>query len=138
MYKKILLPIDHADEATWKTALPAALEEARLHGAELSVVTVLPEILRLPNLPEDYGAGAKAHVQKKVQGILNAGGADTNMPISVREGSIYREILKEAHAIHADLIIIASAKGDFPDYPFGPNAARVARYANCSVMILRG
>lgn len=76
-------------------------------------------------------------MQKKVRDILHAGGADADTPISVREGSIYREILKEAHGIHADLIIIASAKGDFPDYPFGPNAARVARYANCSVMILR-
>lgn len=53
MYKKILLPIDHGDEATWKDALPVALEEARLHGASLSVVTVLPEILRLPNLPDN-------------------------------------------------------------------------------------
>ena len=55
-----------------------------------------------------------------------------------REGSVYREILKEAYAIQADLIILASAKGDFPDYPFGPNAARVVRHANCSVLVHRG
>jgi universal stress protein F len=60
------------------------------------------------------------------------------IPVVVREGSVYREILKEAHAIKADLIVLASAKGDFPDYPFGPNAARVVRHANCSVLVHRG
>ena len=57
---------------------------------------------------------------------------------AVREGSVYREILKEAHAIQADLIIMASAKGDFPHYLFGPNTSRVVRYANCSVLVYRG
>ena len=54
MYSKILLPIDHTDSASWEKALPLALEEAKSHGAELSVVSVIPEILRLPNLPENY------------------------------------------------------------------------------------
>ncbi len=61
MYSKILLPIDDTDEASWEKALPLALEEAKSHGAELSVVTVIPEILRLPNLPENYGEGDTHH-----------------------------------------------------------------------------
>ena len=133
MVSKILLPIDHTDKASWETALPFASQEAKLHGAELSVVSVIPEILRLPNLPENYGEGAAAHVEGKVKAIVGEG-----IPVSVRQGSVYREILKEAHAIQADLIVMASAKGDFPDYPFGPNAARVVRHANCSVLVHRG
>ncbi len=133
MYSKILLPIDHTDEASWEKALPFALEEAKLHGAELSVVSVIPEIVRLPNLPENYGAGAAAHVEGEIKKVVG-----DEIPITVRVGSVYREILKEAHAIQADLIIIASAKGDFPDYPFGPNASRVVRHANCSVLVHRG
>lgn len=133
MFSKILLPIDHTDEATWAKALPLALEQAKLHGAELSVVSVIPEILRLPNLPANYGENAIAHVEGLIKEIVGDA-----VPVTVRQGSVYREILKEAHAIQADLIIMASAKGDFPDYPFGPNAARVVRYANCSVLIHRG
>lgn len=133
MYSKILLPIDHTDKASWKKALPFALEEAKLHGAELSVVSVIPEILRLPNLPANYGEGAAAHVEGEIRKIVGE-----EIAITVREGSVYREILKEAHALGADLIIMASAKGDFPDYPFGPNAARVVRNANCSVLVHRG
>ena len=133
MFSKILLPIDHSDEATWVKALPLAREEAKLHGAELSVVSVIPEILRLPNLPENYGEGAAAHVEGEIKKIVGE-----EVPITVRQGSVYREILKEAHAIQADLIVMASAKGDFPDYPFGPNTSRVVRHANCSVLVHRG
>lgn len=133
MFNKILLPIDHTDEASWAKTLPLAREEAKLHGAELSVVSVIPEILRLPNLPAHYGEGAAAHVEGEIRKVVG-----DEVPIAVREGSVYREILKEAHAIQADLIVMASAKGDFPNYPFGPNAARVVRHANCSVLVHRG
>ena len=132
MYTKILLAIDHADNASWGKALPLAIEEARLHGAELHAMSVVPEILRLPNLPDDYGAGALDHVRKKMKGIVGEG-----IPVTVREGSVYREILKEAHTLGADLIMMASPKGESPHYLLGPNAARVVRHANCSVQIVR-
>ena len=136
MPKKILIPIDYDDEGSWRHALPAAVEEARLHGAELSAITVIPEILRLPNLPANYGSGALDHVRSKIEGIVKDQGYD--LPVSVRQGSVYREILKEAHAIGADLIMMASPKGQSPDFLLGPNAARVVRHANCSVQVVRG
>ena len=136
MYKKILIAIDYAEEASWRKALPLAIEEARLHGAELCAITVIPEIVKLPNLPESYGDGAADHVRATVQKVIDQ--HDGQVALNVREGSVYREILKEAHAIDADLILMASAKGDFPDYLLGPNAARVVRHANCSVQVVRG
>ncbi len=136
MFKKILLPIDYADPASWEKALSVAMEEARHHAANLTVISVIPEIIRLPNLPEDYGKGAKAHVGGTVQKILDEAGAKAELLVA--EGSVYREVLKAAHAKDIDLIILASAKGDFPHYPFGPNAARIVRYANCSVFVVRG
>ncbi len=132
MYTKILLAIDYADKASWEKALPLAIEEARLHGAELHAISVVPEILRLPNLPDNYGAGALDHVREKVEQIVGEG-----IPVTVLEGSVYREILKQAHSLSADLIIMASPKGESPYYLFGPNAARVVRQANCSVQIVR-
>ncbi len=132
MYTKILLAIDYADKASWEKALPLAIEEARLHGAELHAISVVPEILRLPNLPDNYGAGALDHVREKVEQIVGEG-----IPVTVLEGSVYREILKQAHSLSVDLIIMASPKGESPYYLFGPNAARVVRHANCSVQIVR-
>ncbi|MDD9876263.1 MAG: universal stress protein [Magnetovibrio sp.] len=135
MYKKILIPIDYADEASWKNALPAAIDEAERHGAELHAITVVPEILRLPNLPENYGSGACDHVKKTVEGIVADNGGTAT--VVAREGSIYREILKEAHAIGADLIVIASPKAEFMNELMGPNVARVVRNAHCSILVVR-
>ncbi len=135
MYKKILLPIDHTDANSWEKALPLAREEAAHHGAELQVVTVIPEILKLPNLPDNYGDGAADFVKEEITKLVQASG--DALPVTVLQGSVYREILKEAHAQDIDLIIMASAKGDFPDYVLGPNVSRVVRHANCSVHVVR-
>lgn len=136
MVKKILLPIDHTDERSWKKALPVALEQARFHGADLHAVSVIPEIIQLPNLPANYGAGAKEHVHAAIRAILDHSGAES-VPVHIKEGSVYREILKLAHKQGFEMIVLASAKGDFPNYEIGPNLARVVRNAHCTVMVVR-
>lgn len=136
MTTKILLPIDHTDDQSWKKALPVALEQAKFYGASLEVVSVIPEIILLPNLPANYGAGAADHVKEKIQAVLdNANASDT--PIIIAQGSVYREILKLAHKDGSDMIVMASAKGDFPNYEIGPNLARVVRNAHCTVLVVR-
>ncbi|UWQ32026.1 universal stress protein [Leisingera sp. M527] len=136
MATKILLTLDHNDDRSWKKALPLALEQANFYGAELHAVSVIPEIIQLPNLPANYGAGAKDHVRKAVQAILDNASA-SNVPVHIEEGSVYREILKLAHKEGFDMIVMASAKGDFPNYEIGPNLARVVRNAHCTVMVVR-
>ena len=136
MATKILLPIDHTDDRTWKKALPLAQEQAKFYGAELHVVSVIPEIILLPNLPANYGAGAQDHVRDAITAILAAGGLK-DIPVHIEQGSIYREILKLAHKEGFDMIVMASAKGDFPNYEIGPNLARVVRNAHCTVTVVR-
>ena len=136
MATKILLSIDHTDETSWETALPMAMDQARFYEAELHVVSVIPEIIQLPNLPANYGAGAKEHVTGKVSEILAPFDA-TDALIHIEQGSVYREILKLAHREDFDMIVMASAKGDFPNYEIGPNLARVVRNAHCSVIVVR-
>ncbi|QAX30670.1 universal stress protein [Leisingera sp. NJS204] len=136
MATKILLTLDHNDDRSWKKALPLALEQAKFYGAELHAVSVIPEIIQLPNLPANYGAGAKDHVRKAVQAILDNDSA-SDVPVHIEEGSVYREILKLAHKEGFDMIVMASAKGDFPNYEIGPNLARVVRNAHCTVLVVR-
>ncbi|MEP3278204.1 MAG: universal stress protein [Stappiaceae bacterium] len=136
MATKILLPIDHTDDRSWKKALPMALEQAKFYDAELHAVSVIPEIIKLPNLPANYGAGAKDHVRKAVQAVLDHGNA-SDLPVHIEEGSVYREILKLAYKEGFDMIVMASAKGDFPNYEIGPNLARIVRNAHCTVMVVR-
>ena len=55
----------------------------------------------------------------------------------VRQGTVYEMVLLTAKEIDADLIIIASHRPELKDYLLGPNAARVVRHANCSVLVVR-
>jgi len=58
----------------------------------------------------------------------------------VRQGGIHQEILEEAGAIHADLIVMSSHrphKTGIRTYFLGSNAGHVVRYAKCSVLVVR-
>ncbi|CTQ55315.1 Universal stress protein F [Roseibium album] len=97
---------------------------------------MIPEIIQLPNLPPNHGAGAKDFVRGKVVEVLAANGAG-DVTVHIEEGSVYREILKLAHKEGFDLIVMASAKGEFPNYEIGPNLARVVRNTHCTVTVVR-
>jgi len=55
----------------------------------------------------------------------------------VSQGTIYKEILDAAERVGCDLIVMASHRPELADYLLGPNAARVVRHANCSVLVVR-
>ena len=55
----------------------------------------------------------------------------------VRQGGIYHEILEEAAAIKADLIVMTSHRPAMRTYFLGSNAGHVVRYAKCSVLVVR-
>jgi nucleotide-binding universal stress UspA family protein len=139
MYKKILIPIDIAQESSWRAALPVAMNQARLNEAELHIVAVAPETPpQLGFLPADYGEKMVARAQEKLDEVLN-GQAWENLSYQshVRQGSVYKEVLALAAEINADLIIMASHQPGLEDYLLGPNSARVVRHAQCSVLVVR-
>ncbi|SFC09333.1 universal stress protein [Tropicimonas isoalkanivorans] len=136
MVRKILLPLDHTDPRSWEKGLPVALEQARSFGGEIHVISVIPEIIRLPNLPANYGAGAKDHVASVLRKVLDENGA-ADVPVTVEQGSVYREVLKRAKDGKFDMIVLASAKGSAPYYEIGPHLAQIVRYAPCSVLVVR-
>jgi nucleotide-binding universal stress UspA family protein len=55
----------------------------------------------------------------------------------VADGNIYHEIIRVASEVDADLIVMHSHHPSLADYLIGPNAEKVARHADCSVMIIR-
>jgi len=55
----------------------------------------------------------------------------------VRQGGIYHEVLEEAKAIEADLIVMSSHRPAMRTYFLGSNAGHVVRYAPCSVLVVR-
>ena len=141
MYKHILLPIDLEDQTSWKIALPVAAEYAKAFGATLHVMTVVPDFgmsLVGSFFPSDFAEKALAEANTRLHTFV-----DENMPdgISVqhvvRYGRVYEEIIHTATELGVDLIVMSAHHPELSDYLLGPNAARVARHAAQSVLIVR-
>jgi nucleotide-binding universal stress UspA family protein len=141
MYRNILLPVDLGDEHSWRKALPTALALRETFGATLHVMTVVPEF-GLPMVAQYFPEGYEARMRQQVADQLEAFVAaqvPAGVPVqrSVATGKIYQEILRAAETIGADLIVMGSHRPELSDYLLGPNAARVVRHADCSVMVVR-
>ena len=141
MYKTILLTVDLVEESSWRKALPVAVECSRTFGAALHVMTVVPDYTA-PSVsqyfPEDFETRmidqAGAELDALLEKLLPKG---VSAERHVAYGGIYEQILAAADRINADLIVMASHRPELKDYLLGPNAARVVRHADQSVMVVR-
>lgn len=141
MYKDILLPIDLNHESSWSKALPCALALAKAFGARLHVMTVVPDFgmsIVGSYFPKGFEKtaleGANAALHEFTAKHLPKG---VDCQHIVRHGTVYEEILDAAKAVEADLIVMGSHRPELKDYLLGPNAARVVRHADRSVMVVR-
>ena len=141
MFKNILLTVDleHAD--SWVKALPVALDSAKASKARLHVMTVVPEVA-VPALmqaePYDYETQlvpvAKTTLDQFVREQVPS---DVDVQQHVTYGGVYKEILRVAAEIPADLIVMAAHRPQPGDFLIGSNAERVSRRAGCTVMLVR-
>lgn len=141
MFSDILLPIDLNHESSWRKALPVALKLVESFGARLHLMTVIPDYgmaIVGQFFPQDYEAQALEIAREALHKF-----AEDHLPKDVAaqhiicHGTVYEEIIKEAKAIGADLVIMTAHRPELRDYLLGPNAARVVRHAPISVMVIR-
>ena len=143
MTNAVLWAVDISNGDLDTHVLKKAAKLADQEGAQLDVVTVLPDF------GESWVSGffesdfhdkalEEAHT-KLAEMCVSTLGADRNEKIRhvVATGTAYQEILKTADSAGSDLIVIGAHKPDFKDYLLGPNAARVVRHSNVSVFVVR-
>ena len=141
MTSHILCAVDltHADDAL--ALVKEAGRIAKLEEAALSVVAVLP----------DYGTSFVGSFFK--EGTLKEAAQSANATLHeivgrtlpnhnqvqciVEIGTVYEEVLDAAGKCGADLILVGAHKPDFTDRVVGPNAARIVRNADVSVLVVR-
>lgn len=141
MNKHILTAVDlgHRDEA-----LKLVKEASRLAGfdnAQIHLVTVLPDygssfvgsFFREGTLKEASAAALDALHALADEAL--AEGQEAQCIVEI--GTVYEKTLKTAKRVEADLIVVGAHKPDLTDRVMGPNAARVSRYADVSVLVLR-
>ncbi len=140
MYSQILLPVDpEAAEASAKS-IATAVRIAQDYDAVLHILAVVPRLGRYAAsiFPEDFTERNRSAVERALEEI--GAGIDLSsdqLILHVAMGLVYDEIIALARKTNVDLIVMASHRPELSDYLLGPNAARVVRHADCSVMVVR-
>jgi nucleotide-binding universal stress UspA family protein len=140
MYKKILVPVDLADTDLAKPAIETAVEMAKASGGTVRMVNVQPltPVMLAEYVPPDFEMQQKKSSEDALGIIAGECGLDAaHVSFTVRSGGIYHEVLEEAKAIDADLIVMSSHRPAMRTYFLGSNAGHVVRYAKCSVLVVR-
>ncbi|MEM7224958.1 MAG: universal stress protein [Pseudomonadota bacterium] len=149
MSKKVLVPIDLEHKSSWAKALPNAVDQAKIMDGKVFVMTVVPHIVG--GLDWRYAIRGEEHgsIELRLQEMVEQAEtrmnelADEFIPdglkggVIAKHGTVYEQVVDTAEEIEADLIVMAAHRPSLKDYLLGPNTARVARHASCSVQIVR-
>ncbi len=145
-----LASIDLADEESWDYILDKTVEMATgVKGTKVYLMTVIPGIISGVDAryairgemhgSEDYPLQKwKADAEKKLKEI-----AEKKIPkklyagVVVEHGTVYKEVVEAAKDLDIDQIVMGANRPSLADFLLGPNAARVARHAGCSVTVVR-
>ncbi|WP_299846278.1 universal stress protein [uncultured Roseovarius sp.] len=141
--RPVLCAVDISNKDKDVDVLKLAHRMAKLDDAQLDVITVVPDFgmsvvgsFFEPHHHEKALAEAQRLLQETVESAIGAE-ANENVRHVVATGNAYEEILKAANLAETGLIVIGAQKPDFKDYLLGPNASRVVRHSECSVLVVR-
>ena len=141
MFKTLLLAVDvNAPEGAARSA-EAAISMARAEAATLHLLTVVPDTgmaIVGAQLAADSMKNALAAARTEVEHWAKATVPDgISYKVHVAEGTVYDQIIRTAQTLDIDAIIVGAHRPELKDYLIGPNAARVARHAPQSVVVVR-
>ena len=140
MYHSILVPIDLAEIDLAKSAIAQAAILSQTFGATVRLLNVLPmtPVMLAEYVPADFDTQQRESAEEALAQVARDCGIDpAKVSHVVRQGGIYHEILEEAAAVKADLIVMTSHRPAMRTYFLGSNAGHVVRYAKCSVLVVR-
>lgn len=141
MYKNILLTVDLEHPRAQLKSVPIAVELCEQHKASLHVLTVVPDFgmsIVAQYFPKGYEKEVAGNVMDKLKAFVHKKiPGDIKVKHIVGNGNVYESILNVAKKIKADLIIVQARRPELRKFLLGPNAARVVRHAECSVLVVR-
>jgi len=145
-----LSPIDLEDDSLSENIIKKTVEMATgVKGAKIYVMTVVPGIV--PGINPLYAIRGEMHgseeyplqewkdeAAKELQKLAaKYVPKDMLAGVVVENGTVYREIVEAAKDLDISHIVMGAHRPSLADYLLGPNSARVARHAGCSVTVVR-
>lgn len=141
--RPVLCAVDVSNKDRDVGVLKQAARLAAMEGNRLDVVTVVPDFgLSIVGtfFEKDHFDMAMKEARRLLDSLISTAlGPEANAHVRhiVVSGNAYEEILRIAEVDNAGLIVVGAHKPDFKDYLLGPNAARIVRHSNCSVLVVR-
>lgn len=142
-FRTILCAVDFSEGSL--RALEHAMTLAEESDAVLRVVHVIerpPELDEVPRTADfdvdRVRAEAEAEALRRLRALVpEAVKAYCTVETRVLEGAAHHEILRDADAAHADLVVMGvQGRGALDVLVFGSNTARVTRGASCPVLVV--
>ena len=145
-----LAPIDLEDENLSAGVIEKTVQMATgVKGAKIYLMTVIPGIV--PGIDQRYAIRGemkgstdyplqewKDSAAKQLKDIANKQiPKDMQAGVVVENGTVYREIVEAAKDLDIEHIVMGAHRPSLADFLLGPNSARVARHAGCSVTVVR-
>jgi nucleotide-binding universal stress UspA family protein len=140
MFRSILVPIDLADTELAKPAIATAATLSKTWGGSVRLLNVLPltPVMLAEYVPADFDTQQRQTAEEALAIVAQESGIEPgHISYAVRQGGIYHEVLEEAAAVKAELIVMTSHRPAMRTYFLGSNAGHVVRYAKCSVLVVR-
>lgn len=138
---KIVVAVDLEHKSADRAVVREAILLARTHGAGVEMVYVIPDPQN--SFVQNY---IPVEMQKRVQTDAEAelaafaGEFDwQGIPHNdiVLRGVVYDALVEHCATADVRFIVIGASRPGRPHFFIGPNAARVARHAHCSVLVVR-
>ena len=146
-----LAPIDLEDETLSAGVIEKTVQMATgVKDAKIYLMTVIPGIV--PGIDQRYAIRGemkgstdyplqewKDSAARQLKEIANKQiPRDMQAGVVVENGTVYREIVEAAKDLDIEHIVMGAHRPSLADFLLGPNSARVARHAGCSVTVVRG
>lgn len=140
MYRNLLVPVDIAEPEVAAPAIAQAAQFAELTGGTVRLLYVrsLVPVGFMEFVPADFDMQQQADNEAELARLA----ASVPLPPErvshvVRLGAVYAEVLAEADACGADLVVVGSHRPGMAAYLLGSNASTIVRHARCAVLVLR-
>ena len=140
MFKTILVPVDLAEVETSQPAIDRAVALAEAAGGTVRLIYVrsLMPVTYMEFMPPTFDTEQQGDAEKRLAEVATGIRLPADrVSATVRVGTVYNEVLHEAEAIGADLIVIGSHRPTMATYLLGSNASTIVRHAKSSVLVVR-
>ncbi len=138
---KIVAAVDLVHKESDQHVVLEAIKLAQTHKAGIDLVFVIPDeqhSYAQEYIPQDMRAKVQVEATQELKEF--AAGFDwqeITHSTHVLRGVVYEKLIEYSDRLPADFVVLGASRPRIADILIGPNAARVARHASCSVLIVR-